>query len=120
MPWIIIDKPKLALKVMNLIESRFPDAEQCVQAGDGVQETRPEYLFRYRGRVMLRQHPDGVRVGIWLNAAAYTRYQAWRAQLATKRAAGALDADEAEADAFPPDVPALDASWDGAPPPQLA
>lgn len=115
MPFIIITKPKLALKVMNVIESRFPDAADCVDEGAGVTETRPEYRLRYRGRVTLRRHPDGVRIAIFMNTAAKTRFDAWRAQIQQKRAAGTADVDEIEVDDMPPDVPALDATWDAVP-----
>src|SRR5687768_6630304 len=113
MPWYVTNRPRLALRVANFIESRFPDAEECTQVGDGVHETRVEYRRRYRARVFVRPHPDGVRWAIFMSLAAKTRFDAWREQIRAKRAAGTADPDEVEVDEqIPADVASLDPSWE--------
>lgn len=112
---IVLNRPRLLHRLAHLLEGSFADVAECVDAGGGVYETRAEYRRKFL-RCGLMWHPDGVRGALILNAAAQTKYTAWRTLTAAKITAGTASQDEIDWYALPA-ATTLDATWTAGPPP---
>lgn len=107
---IVLDRPRLAIRLAHLLEGTFADVADCVDVGGGIHETRAEYRRKFL-RCRIERHPDGVRFALILNAAAKTKYDAWKASVQTKILAGTATQDEIDWSALPA-ATTLDATWD--------